>query len=352
MAEDGAFIGVADDSGDTVLQAEIRVDRDKARQLGLDADGIRAVLNAGFARRQAATIHRTDDSYRVLMEYDVTDRAGIEGLDAVAFRSANGALVPLSAFATVERGSGPRAIAQLGQLAVATISFDLAQGIALGDALKRIDDRKRDIGVPSTVVTRFVGTARVFQDMMRNQPLLLAAAVLAIYIVLGILYESLLHPLTILAGLPSAAIGAVAALMIYGMSLDIMGLIGILLLFGIVKKNAIMMIDVAIQRRRAGEAADRAIRAACLLRFRPILMTTLVAMAGAVPVAIGHGAGAELRQPLGVAVIGGLAVSQVLTLFVTPVLYLYLEKLSDSFRRAARGRAVARVSPEGEAQRH
>ena len=179
--------------------------------------------------------------------------------------------------------------------------------------------------MPSTVVTGFVGTARVFQDMVKNQSLLLAAAVLTIYIVLGILYESAVHPLTILAGLPSAAFGAVAALHLCGMELNVMGLIGILMLFGIVKKNAIMMIDVAIARRRAGDASHQAIRAACLMRFRPILITSLVALAGAIPIAIGQGAGADLRQPLGVTVAGGLVVSQVLTLFITPVLYLYLE---------------------------
>jgi HAE1 family hydrophobic/amphiphilic exporter-1 len=186
------------------------------------------------------------------------------------------------------------------------------------------------------VTTSFAGTARVFQDMVRNQPLLLAAAILTIYIVLGMLYESLIHPVTILAGLPSAAVGAVAALQLFQMELSIMGLIGILLLFGIVKKNAIMMVDQALVRQRDGLSPSAAIREACLVRFRPIMMTTAVALAGAVPIALGQGAGSELRQPLGIAVIGGLIVSQLLTLFITPVLYLYMERLSGVGRRLFR----------------
>jgi HAE1 family hydrophobic/amphiphilic exporter-1 len=214
-----------------------------------------------------------------------------------------------------------------------TISFDTPAGVALGEAVNRINALKLEEGVPATVTTGFTGTARVFQDMVRNQPLLLAAALLTIYIVLGMLYESLVHPVTILAGLPAAAIGAVAALHLYQMELSIMGLIGILLLFGIVKKNAIMMVDQAIARQREGLSPSAAIREACLVRFRPIMMTTAVALAGAIPIALGQGAGSELRQPLGVAVIGGLIVSQLLTLFITPVLYLYLERLSGFGRR-------------------
>jgi hydrophobic/amphiphilic exporter-1 (mainly G- bacteria), HAE1 family len=336
MSQESTFTGVRADLQEKALQATISVDHDKARQLGITAEQLRSTLHTGFATRQAATIHGTADSYQVLIQFDPRVAQTIDQLDLVTFRAASGSLVPLSAFATIERTVGPRSVHQLGQLPVATISFDTSAGVSLGEAVNRIAALKIDEGVPPTVVTSFAGTARVFQDMLRHQPLLLAAAVLTIYLVLGILYESFIHPLTILAGLPAAAVGAAAALYLCQMDLSIMGLIGILLLFGVVKKNAIMMVDAAIARQRDGSTPHEAIRDACLLRFRPILMTTLVALAGAVPVAVGHGASAELRQPLGVAVIGGLVVSQLLTLFITPVLYLYLERLSGAGRRLLR----------------
>lgn len=328
MSQDAMFIGVRADAQETALQAVIRVDHEKARQLGITAEQLRSTLHIGFATRQAATIHGPADSYQVLLEFDPRLAGTMDPLDLVTIRSVSGVLVPLSSFATIERTARPRSIDQLGQRPVVTISFDTPAGIALSGALNRINAIKLEEGVPATVTIGFAGTARVFQDMVRNQPLLLVAALLTIYIVLGMLYESLVHPVTILAGLPAAAIGAVAALQLYQMELSIMGLIGILLLFGIVKKNAIMMVDQAIVRQREGLSPAAAIREACLTRFRPIMMTTAVALAGAVPIAIGHGAGSELRQPLGIAVIGGLIVSQVLTLFITPVLYLYLERLS------------------------
>lgn len=332
MSQDAMFVGVRTDAHETALQAAIRVDHDKARQLGITAEQLRSTLHTGFATRQAATIHSPADSYQVLIEFDPRLAGTMDPLDLVTLRSANGTLVPLSSFATIERAAGPRSIAQLGQRPVATISFDTPAGIALSGALNRINALRLEEGVPATVTTGFAGTARVFQDMVHNQPLLLVAALLTIYIVLGVLYESLVHPVTILAGLPAAAIGAVAALQLYQMELSIMGLIGILLLFGIVKKNAIMMVDQALVRQREGLSPSAAIREACLTRFRPIMMTTAVALAGAVPIALGHGAGSELRQPLGIAVIGGLIASQLITLFITPVLYLYLERLSGMGR--------------------
>lgn len=328
MSQDAMFIGVRADLRETTLQATLHVDHDKARQLGITAEQVRSTLHTGFAARQAATIYGSADSYQVLIEFDPRLASTMNPLDLVTVQSESGVLVPLSSFATIEQTAGPRSIVQLGQRPIVTISFDTAAGVPLGEAVNRIHALKLEEGVPATITTDFTGTARVFQDMVRDQPLLLAAAILTIYIVLGMLYESLVHPVTILAGLPAAAIGAVAALYLCQMELNIMGLIGVLLLFGIVKKNAIMMVDQAIVHQREGLPPLAAIREACRMRFRPILMTTAVALAGAVPIAIGHGAGSELRQPLGIAVIGGLIVSQFLTLFITPVLYLYLERLS------------------------
>jgi len=333
MSQNAMFIGVRTDAHETALQATIRIDQDKARQLGITSEQIRSTLHTGFANRQAAAIHGSADSYQVLIEFDPRFEETMDQLDLVTVRSASGTLVPLSSFAFIERVTGQRSIAQLGQRPVVTISFDTPVGIALGEAINRVNTLKFEEGVPATVTIGFAGTARIFQDMVRNQPFLLAAAILTIYIVLGMLYESLVHPVTILAGLPAAAIGAVAALHLCQMELSIMGLIGILLLFGIVKKNAIMMVGQAIVRQREGLSPFDAIREACLIRFRPIMMTTAVALAGAVPIALGQGAGSELRQPLGIAVIGGLIVSQLLTLFITPVLYLCLERLSGVGRR-------------------
>jgi multidrug efflux pump len=243
--------------------------------------------------------------------------------------------VPLAAFATVRRGPGPVSIAHVGQRPAVTISFDVAKGVALGTAVEEIKAAEREIGVPLSVTTTFLGAAEAYQASLSNELWLILAAVIAIYIVLGVLYESFIHPLTILSTLPSAAIGALLALLITGQDLGVIGIIGIILLFGIVKKNAIMMIDFALDaERNEGLSSEAAIRQAALLRFRPILMTTLAALLGALPLMLGGGMGAELRFPLGVSIVGGLLASQLLTLFTTPVIYIAFDRIATRLARS------------------
>jgi HAE1 family hydrophobic/amphiphilic exporter-1 len=253
-------------------------------------------------------------------------------------RTKNGTLVPLGAFARIERTAGQLTVNQLGQLPAVTISYNLPPGVALGDSVNRVNAIKQEINLPASLSTTLAGTAKTFQDSLANQGLLIMGAILTIYIVLGILYESFIHPLTILTGLPSAAVGALGALWLFGLDLSVIAIIGLLMLIGIVKKNAIMMIDVALVLRREGKSAQESIHQACLMRFRPILMTTLAALMGTLPIAMGAGASAELRQPLGIAVVGGLMISQVLTLFITPVLFLYMDRLSEALGRLFGGK--------------
>ncbi len=309
-------------------QVSVELDRDRAASLGITSDQIRQTLYNAFGQRQIATIFTASNDYQVIMEADRAFQLEPAVLSRLLLRTASGQNVPLEAVAKITPAVGPLAVNRISQQPAVTFSFNTAPGVAIGDAVTAVRAAEREVGMPASITSNFSGSAQLFQDALKGQGLLILAAVLVIYIVLGILYESFVHPITILSGLPSAGLGALLALQWFGMDLSVIAIIGILMLIGIVKKNAIMMVDFAIDKRRTDNAdAMTAIREAALVRFRPIMMTSFAAIFAILPIALGTGAGAELRQPLGVAVVGGLIVSQVLTLFITPVVYYYLDKL-------------------------
>jgi multidrug efflux pump len=316
----------------------LHIDRDTAARFGVTPQAIDDTLYDAFGQRQVATVFTQLNQYRVVLELDPGSQLDTSALRHLYVRSATtGHLVPMSAFTSLAEAVAPITINHQGLFPSITLSFNLAPGHALGDAVTAIQAAERGLGKPDALVATFQGAAQAFQASLSSQPYLIAAAIIAVYIVLGVLYESYIHPLTILSTLPSAGVGALLALILFHRDLSIIGMIGIILLIGIVKKNAIMMIDFALDAERTrGLAPEQSIYEACRLRFRPIMMTTMSALLGALPLAFGTGNGAELRQPLGITIVGGLILSQILTLFTTPVIYLYMHRLERRLCGASR----------------
>jgi multidrug efflux pump len=328
------LLDVATDQQTGGLQADLVIDRDTASRLGVTPTAIDNTLYDAFGQRQVSTVYTQLNQYHVVLEVDTQFQQDPSSLNMLYVKSANGTQVPLSAFTHVEQSNASLAINHQGQFPVVTLSFNLAPGVSLGEATKAIDAAEQQIGLPASIQTSFQGTAAAFRNSLSSEPLLILAAIVTVYIVLGVLYESYIHPITILSTLPSAGVGALLALILTGNDLGVVSLIGIILLIGIVKKNAIMMIDFALEAERdEHKKPEEAIYQASLLRFRPIMMTTMAALFGGLPLALGTGTGSELRHPLGITIVGGLLLSQLLTLYTTPVVYLWFDRLSTRFAR-------------------
>jgi hydrophobe/amphiphile efflux-1 (HAE1) family protein len=333
---------VATDQANAARQLKLQIDRDAASRLGIDPAAVDNTLYDAFGQRHVAQIFTTLNTYYVILEADPSFQLGPYALNRIYVRSSSGLMVPLSQFTSVEYGLAPLAVNHQSQFPSVTLSFNLAPGTAVGTAVAAVQKATADPQMPHTIATSFQGNAQAFQSALASTPLLIVAAVIAVYLILGMLYESAIHPITILSTLPSAGLGALLALAVFGFGLDVIGLIGIILLIGIVQKNGIMLVDFALEaERHRGISAEESVYEACRTRFRPILMTTMCAMLGGVPLMIGAGTGAELRQPLGFAMVGGLIVSQLMTLFTTPVVYIYLDGMT---RWLARQRAKYRVA--------